>query len=193
MKTKFKLLMIVLLIHGSSVAAEINDLDRISSLINQLPENVQLHTLNNDTASKGKWHSAMSATSGFSVQLPIPFEKWSAVIDDRMADGISATSKEGVKFLAFAIPRTKFDYFKDVRDLTSKFLGTTKHNKTRYFKFGNHKGTETKIVKPMSSVIYRFFLTDSRIYQISVEYPKSQRRKSLSISRQFFNSFRIQI
>jgi len=157
----------------------------------RLPENVVLHSINNSTGNQENWHVAISEFAFFSIKFPVPFEEWSTKIDGRSINSLSATSKEKIKFLAFAIPKFKYDRYKDAQDLTKRFLKDKRYKRIRSFNYNGYSATEAKVVGPQTSTVYRFFLTDDYIYQLSVEYPRSQREAVLKISYQFFDSFKI--
>ena len=157
-------------------------------LLSAIPDEVDMHLQGAGIKNSEGWFLATSRTGRFAIDFPIPYEEWSANLENNTASGLSATSSEGIKFLLLEQPRADNE-FKNIRDFAKKFFGKTRRKDTRYFFFNGKKGMQTRVTKQHTSTLYRFFLTKDYIYQLSVEYPKQQRKLALKTSKLFFNSF----
>jgi len=159
----------------------------------QIPQEVNIISFGAGEVDSTGWYPAKSNTNRFQIHFPTRYDEWSASLNTgaHITNSLSATSSEDIKFLVTEFVRGKDKQFKNLKTLSKSVLKKKRRTYTKRFMHNGIKTTEVKVPSSKSTVIYRFLMTTKHVYQLSIEYPKKQRKLATKVAPQFFNSFRI--
>lgn len=165
----------------------------LDNALTDLPDGIEVHNVDSGEANEDGWYPAESITGRFKLSFPTPYSEWSIANPnhEQKTHSLSSTSSEGIKFLIIEFTRTEEDKSKTAKEITKSFLKNKRRRYNRHFIYDSYQGTEIKITSKKSSAIYRFIFTPDYIYQISIEYPKSQKALAKKLSAVFLNSLHL--
>lgn len=159
-----------------------------------LPDGVEIPRLSAGQPDYTGWYPAVSQTKRFQIHFPVPYDEWSATLDDTQSTthNLSATSLEDIKFLATEFVRSDEHEFSSAMRLTEAFTQNKRRVYSRNLRHENLEGTQFKIASGKSATVFRLLMTEQYVYLLSVEYPVEHRTSATRLATLFFNSFTLE-
>lgn len=159
-----------------------------------LPDGVDIPMLGAGQADHTGWYPATSQTKRFQIHFPVPYDEWSASLDNTQSatHSLSATSQEEIKFLVTEFIRSDDKEFSSPMRLTEAFTQNKRRVNLRHVRYENIAGTQFMTISDKSATVYRLLMTDQYVYLLSIEYPNKQKTLAKRLAPLFFNSFMLE-
>jgi len=167
-------------------AAELSN----NSLLSPFME-FDIHRVNAGVISANGEYPALSRTQRFTVNFPTPYSEWSVESEYISASNFSANTADGVEFIVLEYTLKESEQVKSIKKLTRAILTKPSRRSIRAVNHRGMKGAQTKTISNSQISVYRFFLTQTHLYQLTVKYPQDERKLGHKLLKPFFKSFQL--
>lgn len=138
------------------------------------------------------WQSASSESARFEVDFPLPFNEWKAYTDEHKDPiySLGVISKEGVSFMVSEFPRAIFQQTEDLDRFIKNSFAKQEIMSKGFFQYQGREAAEVKIKDTSKNIyaFYRYVLSETYIYQLSIEYPGKHARLARKLRKDFMDS-----
>lgn len=152
-----------------------------------------MHRIQDTTRSQSGWYYGKSTDGNFSVELPIPFNDFTMVVENVHAYIVGSKSIEKIKFSVTEMNRKKRKRINlnlnrlvpEIKEPNATISNIskcrTKNFKSIYFELKNNN---------VGSFI-KYIYTKKKIFTLIIEYPITEEQTTLKVKDYFFDSFKI--
>lgn len=149
-----------------------------------------MHRIQDTTKSQSGWYYGKSTDGHFSIELPIPFNDATIIVDRFKTYIIGSTSQEGFKFGVTEVKNKKSLRKVNLEEIANEFIDeNTEVSNITKFESRKLKSIYFELKNYESGCYMKYTYYKKRFFMISIEYPIDQAEMIAAYKDYFFESF----